>query len=472
MKKVCLLCGMLLIAAIRVHSQSVAQKLATVVSSLENDTQLAHGLLGLYVMDAKTGNLVYERNGQLGLTPASTQKIITSATTFELLGSTYRFKTYIAHDKDIKDGRLSGNLYIIGNGDPTLGSWRWNSTTEQAILENITSILEKKSIKQVDGDVMIDDVSYTFQPIPDGWIWQDIGNYYGAGAWSLNWRENQYDLVLRSDKNVGGPTSVVKTTPGIFDFKLTNLITAGKKNSGDNGYIYASPFSVFGFSTGTIPADEESFTISGSMSHPPRQFAKTLEQKLTENGIVVMGEVKLHSSLFIAGQPAARATRNLDSISSPAFDSVNYWFMQKSINLYGEALVKAIAFKARRRQATTDQGVDIIKDFWKDKGIEKSALNIIDGSGLSPQNRVTTHALVRVLQHAKTRSWFNAFYLAMPSFNGMKIKSGSISGARSFAGYHTSTTGKEYIFAIIVNNYDGSSAEMVKKMYKVLDVLK
>ena len=97
---------------------------------------------------------------------------------------------------------------------------------------------------------------------------------------------------------------------------------------------------------------------------------------------------------------------------------------------------------------------------------------MIDGSGLSPQNRITSHALVKVLQFAKSREWYRSFYQALPTFNGMKLKSGSMGGARSFAGYHTSTAGKEYIVAIIVNNYDGSSGEIVKKMYKVLDVLK
>ena len=100
------------------------------------------------------------------------------------------------------------------------------------------------------------------------------------------------------------------------------------------------------------------------------------------------------------------------------------------------------------------------------------ALNILDGSGLSPQNRVTAHSLVKVLQFARQRSWYQSFYHSLPVYNGMKIKSGSIGGARSFAGYHTSSKGDQFIVAIIVNNYDGSSTDIVRKMYKVLDVLK
>jgi len=156
---------------------------------------------------------------------------------------------------------------------------------------------------------------------------------------------------------------------------------------------------------------------------------------------------------------------------SPTLDSMNYWFLKKSINLYGEAFVKTIAFK-KIGFGSTDKGVELVKDFWKEQGIETSALNIIDGSGLSPQNRVTPDALVKALQFASKRSWFKSFYNALPEMNGMKMKSGSIGGARSYAGYQTSKDGNEYVFAIIVNNYDGSSTDMTHKMWKLLDVLK
>ena len=99
-------------------------------------------------------------------------------------------------------------------------------------------------------------------------------------------------------------------------------------------------------------------------------------------------------------------------------------------------------------------------------------MNIVDGSGLSPLNRITTHAQVQVLQHAKKQSWFPGYYDAFPEYNGMKMKSGTINGVKAFCGYHKSKAGQEYIFSFIVNNYNGSSSALVQKMYKVLDELK
>ncbi len=95
-----------------------------------------------------------------------------------------------------------------------------------------------------------------------------------------------------------------------------------------------------------------------------------------------------------------------------------------------------------------------------------------DGSGLSPLNRVTTHAQVAVLQYAKKQPWFDGYFNAFPEFNGMKVKSGTINDVKGFCGYHTSKEGNQFIFSFLVNNYNGSSSALVQKMYKLMDVLK
>ncbi|HXB92668.1 MAG TPA: D-alanyl-D-alanine carboxypeptidase, partial [Puia sp.] len=146
-------------------------------------------------------------------------------------------------------------------------------------------------------------------------------------------------------------------------------------------------------------------------------------------------------------------------------------FLKKSINLYGEALIKTIGLE-KAGVATTEKGVELVRKFWSEHGIDASAIHIVDGSGLSPQNRVTAEALVRVLQYAKSRPWYVSFYKALPVINGMYMKSGAIGGSRSYAGYQVAADGRDYIFSILVNNYDGSSADVVKKLFAILNVLK
>jgi D-alanyl-D-alanine carboxypeptidase/D-alanyl-D-alanine-endopeptidase (penicillin-binding protein 4) len=134
-------------------------------------------------------------------------------------------------------------------------------------------------------------------------------------------------------------------------------------------------------------------------------------------------------------------------------------------------LLKTLAYE-KAGYGLTDSGVAIIKRFWEDKGFDDNELNIMDGSGLSPQNRVTTHAQVEVLKYANSRDWFPYFYSALPVYNAMKMKSGSIKDVKGFCGYQKSSDGNDYIFSFLVNNYNGHSSSVVNKMYKVLDQLK
>ncbi|MEP7142252.1 MAG: D-alanyl-D-alanine carboxypeptidase, partial [Ferruginibacter sp.] len=166
-------------------SQNIAGQLDIAIKKLSQDEQFKHAIISLYVIDSRTGNVVFDKNGELGLAPASCQKVITSVSAFELLGKGFQYKTYVDYDLQINRGVLEGNLYLTGRGDPTLGSNRWNTTSEELVLKKILGILRKNRIQSVAGDLVCDDSHFTMEPLPGGWVWEDIGNYYGAGAWGL-----------------------------------------------------------------------------------------------------------------------------------------------------------------------------------------------------------------------------------------------------------------------------------------------
>jgi D-alanyl-D-alanine carboxypeptidase/D-alanyl-D-alanine-endopeptidase (penicillin-binding protein 4) len=462
---------LLFMAAQLSMAQNIATKLTNAVKQFEADAQVKYGIISLFVADAKTGKPVYEHNAQIGLAPASTQKLLTSVASFDLLGADYRYKTLVGYDGRIENGVLHGNLHINGNGDPTLGSWRWADTKEETVFKKIIAALQQHNITKVTGNILLNDSAFSVQPLPGGWIWDDIGNYYGAGSWAINWHENQYDLHLAPGRKEGDTTKIVKTIPQLQASVLSNYITTGKRGSGDNGYIYLPPYSIIGFTEGTVPLGNESFVISGAFPNAPLQFSHELEQLLTKQHIAVAGDSKIYSQVKANKERWPAMQKELTTLLSPTMENINFWFLRKSINLYGEALLKTIAWE-KGGLGTTEKGVELVRNYWAERGIDKGAINIIDGSGLSPQNRVTTHAEVQVLLYAKTRPWYNGFYLAMPEYNGMKMKSGSIGGSRAFAGYHTARDGRQYVFSIIVNNYEGSSGDIVKKMYTILDILK
>jgi len=451
----------------KANSQGISQKLDAAIKKLEVDSQFKHGTISLYIVDS-AGKIIYEKNSQVGLAPASCQKVVTATTAFELLGKSYSYKTALGYDGNIESGILNGNIYVIGSGDPTLGSWRYSTTKENIVLDNFRSAIRQQGIKELKGLVLGDDRLWGTQATPDGWIWQDIGNYYGAGASALNWRENQYDIILRSGKRVGDSVKIVGTRPKYLPgIHLINELTSGKKGSGDNGYIYLPPNSDIGFVRGTIPVGEDSFTISGSMPDGGKLLATTLYHDLAPGKVYPENNINYLKGKIKWDHPQ----KVFYTYSSPPLDSIMFWFLKRSINLYGEALLKTIAYE-REKEGTTDAGVRVERDLWAAKGIERSSLKIIDGSGLSPANRVTTQALVTVMNYARTKDWFSSFYFDLPEINGIKMKDGYINGVRSYTGYIKSKSGENYTFSFIVNNFDGNPSTVREKMWKVLDLLK
>ncbi len=453
-------------------AQDIAVQLGSAIKKLELDEQFKYGTLSMYVINSQSGQLVYEKNANTGMAPASCQKVVTSVTAFDILGKGFQYKTILGYSGEIKNGLLNGNLVLLGSGDPTLGSWRYGNTKENLLLDKWMAAVKAKGITGIEGSVFTDERIFTSASIPDGWIWQDIGNYYGAGAQGLNWRENQFDLVLQSGNTVGSSVKVKSINPvELESLALTNELTAGGKGSGDNAYIYTAPYTGNGFVRGTIPGGENNFTISGSIPDAAHLLAEILVNKLATAGI----QVKQMSGSFygpIVEQKTMQFTlQPLLTISSPALDSINYWFLKKSVNLYGEALVKTMAVQ-QKKPGSTDSGMALVSRFWQARGIAKAALKVTDGSGLSPQNRVTAKALVTIMQYARGRDWFPSFYNALPLMNGITMKDGYINGVRSYTGYLKSKSGATYTFCFMVNNFDGSPGTVREKMWKVLDLMK
>lgn len=451
----CLYCFPAIITA-----QTISKKVEAAYIQFEKDPQLTNAISSLYIIEDKSAEIIFNRNGKIGLAPASTQKIITSISACELLGKGFVYTTSFNTATDDNGNKI---LYIIPSGDPTLGSSRWKKTNPEIVIGNIL----KKLPVVTYAAIVIDSSNWEAGNIPDGWMWQDIGNYYGAGAEKLSWRENQFDILLKSGNKIGDPVTIVSTIPSsLYQYTLKSYITSARSGSGDNAYIYFQPNDNNGIIKGTIPVNENRFSISGALPSGTLQFVNELKDTLTK-----LNRLAPSNQSFTAYSGTYKNFTSFHTETSPPLDSIVYWLNGKSVNLYAEALIKTIGF-IKKGTGTTDNGLEIVKNFWKEKGIAETELNMFDGSGLSPLNRTTTHAQVQILKYARQQSWFSSFYESLPLYNGMKMKSGTITNVKGFTGYHTSSTGKTYIFSFLVNNYNGSASALVRKMYKVLDVLK
>ncbi len=448
------------------NAQKLADQLSAASKQLMDDPQFKHAILGFYVEETGTGTPVFSLNEEVGLSPASTQKIVTAATAFHFLGSDFRYKTDFYTPTNIPaDSIVKGNLMVKGFGDPTLGSVRWKQTKDSVIFRQLRKALQMQGIKGFTGNPLFDLSAFDSQALPGGWCIDDIGNYYGAGCYAVNWKENQYDITLRSDNTKGSKVAIDKVDPYSTEYMITSEVTAN--GTGDNAYIFLPVDYPDIVVRGTIPPGEKNFTISAAAVNP---FNNIRDELLNKSGLFLK---PASNTTVIETMPSKKSKQYklVYTHQSPSLDSIAYWFLQKSVNLYGEALVKTIAWQEDSLGAT-NKGIEIIQEFWEQQGIDKYSLNMIDGSGLSPQNKVTPKALVQVLQYAHQQNWYDAFSKALPLYNNMKMKSGTIGGVKAFAGYHTAGNGKEYSFAIIVNNYDDTKGSITPKLFKILDLLK
>lgn len=452
------------------QAQSITEKLKKATDKLVGDVQMKNASLGFFVADAETGATVYSYNGELGLSPASSQKIFTAIAGYDLLGQDFKFNTVIGYNGNIDGGVLKGDLILKGLGDPTLGSWRYKGFKPEDVHAKILKALKSNGIRAIDGNIIVDDGAYALQPTPGGWPWNDMGNYYGAPCWGLNWLENQYDITFRPGKKIGEETTIAKISEELPGVTLVNQTTTGETGSGDQSSILLPPYGTTGIITGTLPLGKNT-TASGSIPNPPLLFAQQLRKWLESDTIYSTDNFVSANQLITQKKKVPTIKYSLDTLFSPPMDDMIYFFLQRSINLYGESLVKAISWKKTQKGETQD-GIGIVRNYWEGKGIAKNALKMMDGSGLSPQNYDAASSEVKALLYARKQSWFDGFYKALPTYNGTKMKSGTIGMCKAYTGYQKASNGKQYVFSMIINNYNGGHDAVVNKMYEVLNVLK
>jgi len=451
-------------------AQSPAQKLERAYNNLTADSQAKYATTALVVLDAATGKVIFGRNENLGVSTASTLKTITSATAFSILGKDFRYQTTLAYSGTLTaDGTLKGDLIIIGGGDPTLGSWRYEQTKEGYILNEWVKAIKAAGIKKIEGSVIGDDSIWGTQSTPEGWVWQDIGNYYGAGPSALTWRENQFDLHLKATSSPRNQVTVLKSVPTMPYLKIVNELSAGAEGTGDRAYAFLPPLSEIAYLRGSWARGISKSGISLALPDPAFDAAYRLQDTLMRAGISASLPATTARKLSSEQKAMPAVTKQLITLNSPTLSQIIYWFQKKSVNLYGEHLIRTLAWKSGK-EATTRNGVQVELNYWAGKGLDKNAMNIIDGSGLSPATRVTPMAMATVLFQAQKEPWFKDYTNSFPENNGMTLKSGTINDVSAYAGYYTSANGQKYIIVIDINNYSGSGIS--RKLFTVLDALK
>ena len=412
----------------------------------------------------------------LGLIPASTMKVVTTATANEILGPDFRFKTELqTAGKLDEEGTLTGHLIIRGGGDPTLGSSNLSS-----ILSKWQAALREAGIKKIEGSIVGDATIFDNQLIPDTWQYNDFGNYYGAGACGLTFHQNLFYCSFRPG-NVGAEARFVGTDPELPEIQFINEMRTGTSGSGDRGYIYGLPYAKTFYLRGTVPGGRSTFTIKGALPDPAFFCAEAFTKHLNNNGLEVSGEPTTVRLMTIAGESVA-ARKIIHTQKSDTLASIMNLTNMKSNNLRAECMHRMLA-AGKESKASTVNASKIMSQHWSEKGVDMTGSFLGDGCGLSRSNIISTRQMALILYHAAQHEDFDSFYKTLPvagrsgtlsSIGGgsaaegrVVAKSGTIARVRNYAGYVNTRSGERYAFAIFFNNYSSDLWSVKSKIVRV-----
>jgi D-alanyl-D-alanine carboxypeptidase/D-alanyl-D-alanine-endopeptidase (penicillin-binding protein 4) len=422
------------------------------------------------VRDLETGKDVVSLNAEKAMISASLMKLVTTSAATEKLGPQFSFLTRFWIDGTVRTGTLHGNLIIEGGGDPTLGSKYFKDQNPDLILSRISVFLKKAGINSIDGEMLIDETRYDPFRYPSKRLWEDMGNYYGAPPSALTWRDNSFEVGLKSPVTAGAACEVVSVSPWAKDIAFRSFVKAASHRK-DSAYIYGFPGLKEWQIRGSIPAGRNHFSIKGALPDPGMALAEEIRELLDQEKSINIAQID-------DGQ-WRKTAREIGVIKSPALEEIIRLTNHKSINLFADHLLLELGLKGNDSFASIwDKGLWETAHFWNNR-IDDGFLKIEDGSGLSPLNKMSSLFLVQMLENLYNEGvYFEAFKNSLaqngqtgtlkymwrqPSLTGKIFgKSGSMQDVLGYAGYYFPDQGNPQVFSIIINHHDMETREVRK----------
>lgn len=439
----------------------------------------------LVVKDVQEGRTVYSYDTDRLQSPASVLKTVATATALEILGEDYRYPTTLEYDGILENGTLEGNLYIKGSGDPSLGSSHF-APGQNKFLSTWIAALQKAGIKHITGSVISDESIFDTEGVSIKWLREDMGNYYAPGSYGISIFDNMYKLSLQT--GAAGTRPVLKgTEPDIPFIRFKNYLKAAPVSS-DSAYIIGAPLDDVRYLYGVLPANREAYVLKGDIPDPALYLARYLADQLQQKGIRVDGSPSCYRIEVEENRWKKGERKEIVTTYSPTLREIASVCNHVSHNLYADALVKTVGlqYKPRRNEMISSfgRGVQVVKEYWEKKGLDVFPLRMNDGSGLAPADKVSAGFMGELLVYMATESAVSdAFIASLPQagiegsvrnfLKGSKLqgkarlKSGGITGVRSYAGYITKD-GKTYAVAVFSNNYSCPMSRMTRALEKLL----
>lgn len=417
--------------------------------------------ISVLVQNLNTGEVIDSYRPDHVVPPASVMKLLTTGAALETMGPGFRFPTILEYTGTIENGVLHGDLYIKGSCDPSLG---WKGRT--AFLDKWLKAIREAGIQKIDGAVIADMTMLDAEAQNPNWLCEDAGNYYAPGIFALNYYGNTMNIVLQSGEP-GSVAKVLKTEPAVEDIYFINHIRCDKITY-DGAFVSGLPYSRERYLTGAVPSNLGTFGVKGDLPNPGLLLARHLTNRLREADITVKRDATYIADYNPLTPPRTVIYTHYSEPLSEIIKETNV----NSNNLYAEALFRYLGTRYTL-PGTIHNSQDLLRDYWRRRGVNIQNAIIKDGCGLAPQDAVSAKTFVQLLT-IMSRSENKEAWLASLPVSGQSgtlkslcpqtelegrihAKSGTIAGTKNFAGYIDMPNGDTWVFAILINSAPGKA---------------
>ncbi len=439
------------------------------------------------------GKPIYAHDAAQLHTPASNTKLFTTTAAMALLGPDYRYKTTVESTAPVDaEGRVNGDLLLIGRGDPNLSgrvipySVKTDRTTPSLkVLEDLADAVAKTGVKTVTGNLIADDSYFIQEPYGEGWAYDDVMWEYGAPASALSVNDNQIFLNVLPGQKPGDLADYTLEPPYdyyVIDNSVTTTVAGTKRNIGMDRRPGSRVITLWG----TIPLDDKGLNAGLAIEDPTEYAGIAFRHMLEDRGILIQGQTREHHSRpqdFAPAQPNPLGGPALpipqptplptpgyvlaQRLSNPLIDDLKV-INKVSQNLHVEILLRTLG-KERGGSGSIEGGVDVLRKFLESVGIPHDAFVFYDGSGVSRSNLVTPEAITTLLCYVARQPWAAQFRDTLPvggvdgtltgRFKGTSLegkvqaKTGTETGVSTLGGFVQTRSGHWLAFSIMVDDH-------------------
>jgi D-alanyl-D-alanine carboxypeptidase/D-alanyl-D-alanine-endopeptidase (penicillin-binding protein 4) len=406
-------------------------------------------------------------------------KLYTVAAAIDRLSPDYRFVTSVyAPARPDTSGTIRGDLTIYGRGDPSMAA-RFNNGDYFKGIDNLAERIAASGVKRIEGDLVGDETYFVGPQYGAGWEWEDLQWWYGAEVSALTVNDNALDLSVKPGQQVGSP-AVITTGPPDPLLTIINHVVTGERKTKRDLNVYRGLTDDQIEITGSIALDDKGYSGGLGISRPALLFAYLLRSSLAQRGVIITGKTRtIPQSIFSSSNTLVAGPRvEIASLQSPPLSLIAAQTLKPSQNLYTELILRTLgkvlsppppAGISTTSWTSENAGIQAVKTFLRDAGVDPTPLSLNDGSGLSRNDMITADATVQLLTFMYRHRYATAFRDALPiagvdgtlrnrlkgtpAENNLRAKTGTLSSATSLSGYVRDAAGDDLVFSIMVNNY-------------------